>query len=140
MNVILIVDDEVAVDKTQQSVLALTTPSGVQLFAITVDSFIDKYKNGIFEKYSVMVITKDTEALVRISKAGIKLPVDFINIGGMHFREGRVQITKSVSVTPKEIEEFLFLNQLGYKLEYQQVLTYEPIDLVPILKKLKKGE
>lgn len=140
VNVIVIVDDELSKDKVQLDVFALTTPPGAQLFAQPIDGFIEKYNRGIFEKYNVMVIFKDTSAITAIAKAGVKFPVNFINVGGMRFKPGRTQITNAVSVTPEEAENLLFLNDFGYKLEYRQVLTHESVDLVPILKKLKKGD
>jgi len=138
VNVIVIVDDACAVDKTQLEIFKLTTPPGIQLVAQTIDNFIDKYKKGVFDKYTVMVITRDTFAITAIAKAGIKFPIDFINVGGMRFKEGRIQVTNSVSVSPAEIEDFIFLNDFGYKLEYRQVLSHESVNLVPIIKSQQK--
>lgn len=138
VNVIVIIDDDVAKDKVQLDIFAMTTPPGVQLFAQSVDGFIDKYKKGVFEKYNVMVIFRDTVALTKIAKAGVKFPIDFINIGGMRFKEGRIQVTQSVSVAPYEIDNLLFLNEFGYKLEYRQVLSHESVNLVPIIKSQQK--
>lgn len=138
VNVIVIVDDACAVDKTQLEIFKLTTPPGIQLIAQTIANFIDKYQKGVFEKYTVMVITRDTSAITAIAKAGIKFPIDFINVGGMRFKEGRIQVTNSVSVSPSEIEDFIFLNDFGYKLEYRQVLSHESVNLAPIIKSQQK--
>jgi mannose/fructose/N-acetylgalactosamine-specific phosphotransferase system component IIB len=140
INVIIIIDDDMAKDKVQLDVFAMTTPPGVQLFAQSVLGFIDKYNKGILDKYTVMVVFKDTVALTQIAKAGVKFPIGFINVGGMRFKTGRVQITNSVSVAPFEIDNLLYLNEFGYKLEYRQVLEHEPVDLVPLIKsQIKKG-
>jgi mannose PTS system EIIAB component len=139
INLIIIIDDEISKDKVQLSVLRLTTPPGAQLYALSVNGFIERYNKGIFDNYNVMLIFKDTVALRAISENGVKLPLEMINIGGMRWKEGRIQINQSVSVSAQELEDLLYLNGLGYKLEYRQVLTYEPVDLAPILQK-KKGE
>ncbi len=139
INVIIIVDDDIAVDKMQLDVLKLTTPPGVQLFATSVDNFIERFKNKVFDKYVVMIVFKDPTALRQITEKGVKLDVDFINVGGIRYRAGRVQLTNAVSCSPQEIEDLLFIHNFGYKLEYRQVLTHESVNLVPILEK-KKGE
>ncbi len=139
INLIIIVDDEISKDKVQLSVLRLTTPPGAQLYALSIDGFIERYNKGIFNNYNVMLIFKDTVALRAIAERGLKIPLDMINIGGMRWKEGREQVNVSVSVSKQELEDLLYLNSMGYKLEYRQVLTYEPVDLVPILQK-KKGE
>ncbi len=139
INLIIIVDDEISKDKIQLSVLRITTPPGAQLYALSVKGFVERYNQGLFDKYNVMLIFKDTLALRGISDLGVKIPVEMINIGGMRWKEGRIQLNQSVSVSKQELDDLLYLNSLGYKLEYRQVLTYEPVDLVPILNK-KKGE
>ena len=138
VNVIVIVDDQLAANKVQLDIYALTTPPGVQLFAQSVDGFIDKYNKGIFEKYNVMVITRDTIALTKITKAQIKFPIHFINIGGMKFKEGKTQLTESVSVSSLECDHLIYLHNFGYNLEDRQLPTYESIDLFPLIKSLSE--
>jgi|GEM_PF-5538080 len=65
-----------------------------------------------------MVIFKDMDALTLSAKAGIKFLISFINIEGMRFKAGRVQITQTVSVAPFEIDNFIYLHVLGYKIEF----------------------
>lgn len=117
VNVIVIIDDEIAKDNAQLDIFAMTTPPGVQLFAQSVLGFIDKYNKGIFEKYNVMVIFKDTVALTQIAKAGVRFPISFINFGAMKLKEGRVELTDTVSVAPCEIDNSLYLHELGYRIE-----------------------
>lgn len=138
VNVIVIIDDQLAANKVQLDIYALTTPPGVQLFAQSVDGFIDKYNKGVFEKYKVMVIFRDTVTLTKITKAQVKFPVNFINVGGMKFKEGKVKLTDAVSVSPLERDHLKYLHDAGYNLEDRQLPTYESIDLFPILNSLSE--
>jgi mannose/fructose/N-acetylgalactosamine-specific phosphotransferase system component IIB len=140
VNVIIIVDDVLAANKVQLDIFALTTPPNVKLFAQSVDGFIEKYNKGVFENYKVMLIFRDTSAITKIAKSGLKLPVDFINIGSMKFKEGKVELTDTVSVSPSEIDNLLYLNELGYGIECRQMETYDPTNLVPMLKAHKTSK
>ena len=133
VTVIVIVDDQLAANKIQLDIYALTTPPGVQLFAQSVDGFIDKYQKGVFEKYKVMVIFRDTIALTKITKANLKFPIHCINIGGMKFKDGKIKLTESVSVSPLERDQMIELHHFGYDLEDRQLPTYESIDLFPLI-------
>lgn len=137
VNVIVIVDDVLAANKVQLDIFALTTPPNVKLFAQSVDGFIEKYNRGVFDNYKVMLIFRDTLAITKIAKSGVKLPVKFINIGSMKFKEGKVELTETVSVAPFEIDNLLYLNEMGYGIESRQVETYDHTDLVPMLKSHK---
>ena len=137
VNVIIVVDDELAANKVQLDIFALTTPPNVKLFAQSVDGFIEKYNRGVFDNYKVMLIFRDTLAITKIAKSGLKLPIKFINIGSMKFKEGKVELTETVSVAPFEIDNLLYLNEMGYGIESRQVETYDPTDLIPMLKSHK---
>lgn len=52
-------------------------------------------------------------------KGGV--PINFVNIGNMHFCEGKKQIHKTVSVDHNDIEAFRQLNQLGIPCEIRRV-------------------
>ncbi len=138
VNVIILVDDVLAANKVQLDIFALTTPPNVKLFAQSVEGFIEKYNKGVFDNYKVMLVFKDTVAITKIAKAGVKLPIDFINIASLKFKEGKIELTDTVSVTPLEIDNLLYLHDLGYKIECRQFETYDPTDLVPLLKSHKK--
>ncbi len=134
VNVIIIVDEALATNKVQLDIYALTTPPNVKLYAQSTDGFIDKYKKGILDNYKTMVIFRDTLAITKIAKAGTKFPVDFINIGSLKFKEGKVKLTDNVSCAPFEIENLIYLHEMSYRIESRTIETYDPTNLVPLLK------
>lgn len=134
INVIIIVDEALAANKVQVDIYALTTPPNVKLYAQSIDGFIDKYKKGIFDNYKTMLIFRDTSAISQIAKTGTKFPVDFINIGSLKFKEGKVKLTDNVSCDPFEINNLIYLNEMGYRIESRTIETYDPTNLVPLLK------
>ena len=53
--VIVIVDDKIATDKTQLSVLKLSAPAGIKLYALSTEKYIEKSKQGILDAYRTML-------------------------------------------------------------------------------------
>ena len=56
-----------------------------------------------------------------------------INVGGMHYREGRIQILKAVSVDDGDVAAFNKLMSKGILLEARPLPLDEPIELKPYL-------
>ena len=68
-------------------------------------------------------------------KAGVAIQT--INIGGMQFKDGRVQVTKAISVYPEDVQAFRDLIALGVKLDCRVVATDKPQDFVALLNNVK---
>ena len=58
IDTILAVDDVVATDKFQCSLLKMATPPGVKSFILTADEAEQKVKDGTLEKKKVMLLVK----------------------------------------------------------------------------------
>ncbi|MGB4569129.1 MAG: PTS sugar transporter subunit IIB, partial [Tepidanaerobacteraceae bacterium] len=74
------------------------------------------------------------EALASLIEMGIDIKE--VIIGGMQFISGRKQITRTVSVTPEEAEEFWKLHEKGVELAIQLVPTERRSQLVTMLSKI----
>ncbi|MGL5769629.1 MAG: PTS sugar transporter subunit IIB, partial [Plesiomonas shigelloides] len=61
------------------------------------------------------------------------VPVTQINVGNMHYAEGKTQIAKTVSVDAEDIEEFRQLKALGVTCTVQGVPTESATDLFTLL-------
>lgn len=131
IEVVIIIDDKIATDELQMQILKMAAPTGVKVYAVTVDKFLEKYNLGIFEKYRVMIIFENVFALESIIKAGVDF--DVVNIAGIRFKEGRKQISKSVFITEAEQNTILNITQGETKLIIQQLMTDPKINLMDLL-------
>ena len=60
-------------------------------------------------------------APLRMIRDGV--PITSINVGGMQFRTGRVQVTKACSVSSEEAAQFEALIDLGVELDLRVVAS-----------------
>jgi PTS system mannose-specific IIB component len=131
IQVIVVVDDKLATDEIQISVLKMAAPSNIKLYVLPVDKFTEKYKAGILDKYRIMLIFNNPFAPLKLIESGIK--INSVNIGGMRFKEGRRQLTKSVSVTEREAEAIRSIISHGVEVEHRQLQTDTKVYLKDIL-------
>jgi len=130
-NLIIVVDDEVAKDKTQQVLLDLAAPPGVSTRYFTVEETIQKiHKAAPHQK--IFIVVRDVNVLVKLVEGGV--PIKEVNVGNMHFKEGKKQISSTVSVDENDIAAFKRLNELGVKCEVRRVPSEKGIDIMELIK------
>lgn len=129
-NVIIVVDDEIAKDPTQQILLDLAAPQEVVTRYFTVAETIEKiHKAAPHQK--IFLIVRNVNVLVQLVEGGV--PIKEVNIGNMHFKEGKRQITLTVWVDEKDIEAFKKLNSLGIKCEIKRVPSEKGKDIMELI-------
>lgn len=126
---VLIINDKVANDKVQQSVLTMSAPPGLKVLVFGVQQFIDILKKTEIKKRTMLLFTNsiDVQALV---DNGLNL--DKLNVGGMRMQDGRRALSRAVAVTPDEEQAFKNMLAKNLLVEVQMV----PKDPVVLLKTL----
>ncbi len=56
----------------------------------------------------------------------------------MSFKEGKKQITQSVSVSQEDINSFIELSSIGIDLEIRKVPSDKSVNIVPLIKRASK--
>lgn len=117
-NLIIVANDEAANDPVQQSLMDMVVSDGVQTRYFTLQKMIDIIHKAA-ERQKIFIVCKTPQDVLTLVKGGV--PIDFVNIGNMHFCEGKKQIYKTVSVDNNDIDAFHQLNQLGITCEIRRV-------------------
>lgn len=115
---VLIINDKVAADKVQQSVLTMSAPPGLKVLVFGVQQFIEIIKKTPIKKNTMLLFTNslDVNALV---DGG--LDITKLNVGGMRMQDGRRQLSRAVSVTPEEEQAFKNIIAKNVIVEVQMV-------------------
>lgn len=99
-NLLLVVNDETAEDELQQELMAATAEtSGVGIRFWTIQKTIDNIHRASDSQKIFLVIRNPQDAL-KLVQGGV--PIKSINVGNMHFSEGKTQITKKVYVDDED--------------------------------------
>lgn len=127
---VLIVDDNVVQDKIQQSVISMTAPANVKVKVFGVDSFIGIYKKNPIKRRTMIVLTNSIDAY-RLLAGGVQ--IDYLNVGGMRFLDGRTKIARAVSVTPEEREAFKKIIEMGIDVRIQMIPRDEIVEMKNVI-------
>lgn len=119
VNRIMIIDDQVAVNENEKSILRMAAPAGVNTSILQFDKAVANIMNGNYAGQRVMLVVKSPVTLVKMMEAGIHLlPV---NIGNMSNRPNTTQYKKSISMTLEEKAAVDQLLKAGIKVTAQMV-------------------
>jgi len=117
-NLVLVANDKAAKDKVQQSLMDMVLPDVIQARYFSLQKTIDVIHKAS-PRQKIFLVVKDVHDALTLKEGGV--PIDHINIGNMHYEEGKKQISATVSVDEKDIEAFKRLDELGVTLDVRGV-------------------
>lgn len=116
-NHIVVADDKAATDEFLKMSLSLAKPNDVALDIVKVSEAGAHI--GKLENKRVMVILRGTREAVEFFDSCPDLKE--INYGGIAKKEGSVQYSQSIYLTPSEVADSKYLSDKGVRLFMQQV-------------------
>lgn len=131
IEVVVVVDDAIANNPTQISILKVSAPAEIKIYALSVDKFVEKYNKGILDKYRTMLVFENVFSPLALIEKGI--PIKSLNLGGMRFKDGRRQITKALSVSEDEEKAIRKIHELGVEVEHRQLTADSKTDVLTLL-------
>lgn len=131
---IIVVSDEVAQDHVRKTLLTQVAPPGVTAHVVDVAKAVRVYNNPKYANERVMLLfTNPTDVLTLIQN---DVAIESVNIGGMAFKQGKIQISNAVSVDDQDIKAFKEIDQLGIELEVRKVASDNRVNMMDLLKKI----
>lgn len=118
-NLLLVVNDDTAQDELQQQLMAATAEtSSVGIRFWTVEKTI----KNIFRaspRQKIFLVVRTPQDVRRLVEGGV--PIDQVNIGNMHYSEGKTQVTKYTYMDQADKDDLLFLADKGVDVYVQEV-------------------
>src|SRR5205814_864876 len=90
---IVVASDTVAADETQKALYLLAVPQGIRLSCLSLEDAAAAWDSDAWKKERVMVLVTSPQDVVILLQKGAA--IESVNVGGLHYREGRVQILKA---------------------------------------------
>lgn len=130
---IIVVSDEVVKDNVRSTLLKQVAPPGVTASVVDVAKSARVFNNPKYEKDRVMLLFTTPIDAERAIEAGI--PIEELNIGGISYKEGSVQLNKSTFVNKDHADCLRRLNDSGVKLDSRGVVSDSRENLISLLDK-----
>jgi PTS system mannose-specific IIB component len=131
-NYIIVVSDEVAKDKLQQTLLSIAIPKNIKIECLSIDDATKRLSSGYLDKEQVLLLFSGPKDVLRLLKGGVKL--ESINVGGMHYVEGKKQISRTLSVNAEDIAVLKEINAMNIELEGRVLPNDERINIMEVIK------
>lgn len=129
---IIVVSDEVAQDNLRATLLKQVAPPGVTASVVDIAKSVRVFNNPKYANDRVMLLFTTPLDVERVVEAGI--PIETLNIGGISYKEGKVQINKSIFVNKEEADSLRRLADQGIKLDSRGVVNDPQQDLLALMK------
>ncbi|MFT8459329.1 MAG: PTS galactosamine transporter subunit IIB [Liquorilactobacillus ghanensis] len=110
-NLILVANDEAASNPLQQKLMSTTADSsgaGIRFFSLEKTI---KIISRAADRQKIFIVVKTPEDARKLVEGGV--PIREINVGNMHFSQGKKEVTKKVYVDENDIKSLLFLSNSG---------------------------
>ncbi len=106
-NLIVVVDDETANSDTEKSIMQLAASSlGFDSRFFTVQHTIDVIAKAS-DNQKILLVCKTPEVLRKLIEGGVEIKK--VNIGNMHFSEGKEKISDKVYADKKDLDDLNFI-------------------------------
>ncbi|EEY8697600.1 PTS N-acetylgalactosamine transporter subunit IIB [Escherichia coli] len=118
-NLLVVVDDVVANDDIQQKLMGITAEAygfGIRFF--TIEKTINVIGKAAPHQ-KIFLICRTPQTVRKLVEGGIDLKD--VNVGNMHFSEGKKQISSKVYVDDQDLADLRFIKQRGVNVFIQDV-------------------
>ena len=118
-NLLVVVDDVVANDDIQQKLMGITVETygfGIRFF--TIEKTINVIGKAAPHQ-KIFLICRTPQTVRKLVEGGIDLKD--VNVGNMHFSEGKKQISSKVYVDDQDLADLRFIKQRGVNVFIQDV-------------------
>ncbi|WP_439442639.1 PTS N-acetylgalactosamine transporter subunit IIB [Listeria aquatica] len=132
-NLVIVANDAVAEDKVQQNLMDMVLPETAESRFFTIEKVI-RIIGKAASRQKILLVIKSPEDALKLVEGGV--PIKKINVGNLHFAEGKKQLSATVSVDEADIRVFQKLHDLGVELEVQGIPNERARDLMELLKQI----
>ena len=127
-NLLVVVDDEVAKDDMQQKLMSMTADTyGVGIRFFSIEKTINVISKAAPHQ-KIFLICRTPATVRKLVEGGV--PLKDVNVGNMHFSEGKRQISNKVYVNDRDLEDLQFIRGNNINVFIQDV-PGEPKESIP---------
>jgi mannose/fructose/N-acetylgalactosamine-specific phosphotransferase system component IIB len=129
--VVVVADDRLSGDQRQVSLMRMSLPPEVELVVAGVEESARLLTRDEAGARKCILIVRTPAEAVRLVEAGV--PLAAVNVGGMHFAEGKVRLLPYVYVDRRDVEALGRLASWNVRLTAQDVPGNPNYDVVKLL-------
>ncbi len=122
---IVIADDEVASTEWEKNLYLTAVPPEIKVSILSLEETKAQVSGGVFDKERIILLVRSPRSILRLIELG--LAVDEVNVGGLHYREGREEYLDFVYLDEEERQVLRELVKRGVTLEARALPDHNPV-------------
>jgi len=99
-NLVIVANDEVSTSSIQQTLMKSLISKSIGMRFFSIAETCEKIHKAS-PKQSIFLVAKDPKDILRLVEGGV--PIKKINVGNIHFAEGKKQLTNYISVGAEDL-------------------------------------
>lgn len=100
VNVLIVVDDEVALDPLQQRLMEFVANSNnIRILFFSIHDFIEAIQDSSPHSKMFLVV-RNVQTVARLLEA--EVPIESVNLGNMHYEKGKVPLSRKVYINEED--------------------------------------
>ncbi|HET7229295.1 MAG TPA: PTS sugar transporter subunit IIB [Longimicrobium sp.] len=108
----VVVDDELAASPWEQELYCLGVPAEIEARFLSVDQARADMATWQADARRTIVLVRDVATAGRVARGGVLKGVE-VNLGGIHFAEGRARLLSYLHLRPDEADELRRIQATG---------------------------
>ncbi|MBI5574029.1 MAG: PTS sugar transporter subunit IIB [Elusimicrobia bacterium] len=128
---ILVVSDEVVNDEIQKQLMGLAVPENIKLTIADVKNSVEIINAGHETEERIFVLVPDIETVSKMIE--LKVEMESLNLGGLHWSQGKTQYMKAVSLDEKEIKQIKEIKKRGIEIESRALPMDDRMDILKFI-------
>ena len=128
---IVIFNNQIASSPWERELYMCCVPPDFQASVYNLEEASQKLSNGVFDKEKVIALVDNPADILQLRQQGVRIPE--VNLGGMHYSQGREQILPYLYLSKEDKDIFRKLMQQGVKFFCQDVPCAEKKNLRELL-------
>lgn len=110
-NLLVVVDDEAASSPIQQQLMSMTAENaGVGIRFFSLEKTIEVIHKASPQQ-RIFMVCKTPQIVRQLLDGGV--PIKQVNVGNMHFSDGKTALTNKVYVDQKDLEDLKYIQEKG---------------------------
>lgn len=116
---IILCDDSIAENDWEKELYLSSVPEKIEAQVLTTSQTIDYLKAGNENLDSTMILVNSPLIIEELMRKGVK--IEKVNVGGIHFKEGRKRLLNYLYLNEDEINSFKRCIEQGVQFECQDI-------------------
>jgi len=128
---VIVVSDTASQDEMRKTLMRLSLPEEISLSVLSVADAVPALAAAAAAKTKTLVLAASPLEVELMLEKGVKL--ETVNVGGMHYSVGKMQIGRAVFLSEEDINSLKKISAAGVKLEGRGVPTDKASDVIAMM-------